>query len=183
MTEDKGRILLAGDETAAEIWKGFSWLIVGFVWILGAILVFAGVLFREVVPAYVGLMPGAMVILFGSVGAYLVSKMRLIRLHENGVDNLRHSWFSVRFAQFGEVGSADIWAKKDRATILFWVKDRRLKPFNPLYLRNEDIRSGSLKKVVEFLRSKSVKVNFSGEAESIIYGTGGEGNTGDPRVK
>lgn len=177
MTEDKGRVLLAEDEmdTALRRMNG-GWLI-AFTWASGfLLLLFAGVLKGAVNMMLIALIPGVLLIVSGLIGAYLNTKIRTISLHENGIDNLRVSYITVRFTEFDEIESADVFARsadlgstKDRASILFWVKGRRLKPSNLLYLKDEDARKDKLGEIVQFLESRGVKVNPTGQAGEWIH--------------
>ncbi|MCK4445070.1 MAG: hypothetical protein KAW09_11040, partial [Thermoplasmata archaeon] len=164
MTEDKGRLLLAEDEMHAALRRMNGGWLIAFIWIFGAMLLFAGVLLDGPVNMLIALIPGVLLIVSGLVGAYLTTKIRTISLHENGIDNLRVSYTTVRFATFDEVESADIYGKDDWATIHFWVKGRRLKPLNPLYVRKEDVQKERLNEILDFLRSKGVKVNLTDQA-------------------
>ena len=173
---DKGRLLLAEDEMHAAFRRMNGGWLIAFTWIFGAMLLFAGVLLDGRGNMIIALIPGVLLIVSGLVGVYLNTKIRTISLRENGIDNLRVSYITVRFTGFDEIESADVFARsadtgsmKDRASILFWVKGRRLKPSNLLYLKDEDARKDKLEEIVKFLESRGVKVNLTGQAGEWIH--------------
>ncbi len=178
---DKGRLLLAEDEMHAAFQRMNGGWLIAFTWTGGFLLLLAAWVFYKGAEAVdfdmlIALVPGVLVIVSGLVGVYLNTKIRTISLHENGIDNLRVSYITVRFTGFDEVGSADVFAEsgdigstKDMAWILFWVKGRRLKPSNLLQLKDEDARKGKLEEIVKFLESRGVKVNLTGQAGEWIH--------------
>ena len=173
---DKGRLLLAEDEMHAAFRRMNGGWLIAFTWINGFMfLLLTGAVFREGGDMLITLIPGVLLIVSGLVGVYLNTKIRTISLHENGIDNLRASYTTVRFATFDEVESADINGKDDWATILFWVRGRRLKPLNQLYVRKEDVQKERLNEILDFLRSKGVNVNLTDRAGEWV---GEEGNQG-----
>jgi hypothetical protein len=138
MTVDKGRLLLAEDKMHAAFRRMNGGWLIAFVWAGGVLLLLGAWVFSEEavdidnIGMLIAWVPGVLLIVSGVVGAYLNAKIRTISLHENGIDNLRVSYTTSRFAGFDEVESADVSAEsadagstKDRAWMLFWVKGRR----------------------------------------------------------